>query len=266
MAVVLAPSAARAGDKLACVAAVEAAQTLRSEGKLKAAREDFIRCAQTTCPKIVRDDCAAGLREVESELPSIVVRARDGDGNDLLDVHVDAGATRLADHLEGQALTLDPGAVKLRLDAGGFSPKEVQLVIARGEKMRTVIVLLERAPATPTSARVTPRAEVSSPAPWILLGVGAVSLGAFGVLQGVAQSEYADIKAGCGVTRSCTEDTVAPTRSKFIASGVAMGVGLASIAAAATLWIVSSSPHKTGAAARTGLAISPTGVALHGSF
>src|SRR4051794_15860289 len=97
----VAPMSARADEKAACVAAVEEADTLRTKGSLKAAREDFIRCAQTSCPKVVRDDCATGLREVEAELPSVVIRATDGAGNDLADVRVEARGATLSEHLDG---------------------------------------------------------------------------------------------------------------------------------------------------------------------
>lgn len=280
----LTPSMARASDKLACVAAVEAAQTLRSEGKLKAAREKLIVCAQASCPKVVREDCATGLRDVETETPSIVVRANDGTGNDLVDVHLDAGGSRLADRLDGRPITLDPGAITLHVTADGFSPKDVQLVIARGEKARTVVITLERpGKARPDAsdakgpAPASPPAAKSSPAPWILLGVGVASLGAFGALEGIGHAEYDKLTAGCGKTRTCTEDAIAPTRTKFIAAGVTMGVGIAAIGAAATIWIVSSKPKKpsTGAASsrpiaaaspRVGIAVAPSSFALRGTF
>jgi hypothetical protein len=284
----LTPSSARAADKLACVAAVEQAQTLRSDGKLKAAREKLISCAQAGCPKVVREDCTTELREVEREMPSVVVRARDHEGNDLRDVRVDADGGRLADKLDGSTLTLDPGAVTIHVEAEGFAPKDMPLVVARGEKLRTLVVILERPqPAAPAPlAPAAPRAP-RSPVPWILLGAGVASLGAFAVLEGIAQSEYATLKSGCGQMSKCSDDATAPTKSKFIAAGVTMGVGLASASAAATLWILPSTRQKAGASAgegaRAGLrrspgfgaargpivegfAFSPTGVALRGSF
>jgi len=280
-------SSARAADKLACVAAIEEAQTLRSDGKLKAARDKLISCAQAGCPKVVREDCTTSLREVESETPSIVVRARDGAGNDLRDVHVEAGGVRLADQLDGSTLTVDPGPVTLHFEAEGFVPNYMPLVIARGEKVRTVVVILERPQAAAPTAPVAPRAAPRSPLPWILLGAGAASLGTFAVLEGVAQSEYASLKSGCGQLGKCSEEQLAPTRAKFVAAGVTLGVGLASVGAAATLWIVASTRQTSGASAGPGaraglrrspgfgaacgpivegLAFSPTGVALRGSF
>ena len=50
-------STARADDKEQCVAASEQAQTLKDEGKLRAARSQLLACARDVCPGIVRKDC-----------------------------------------------------------------------------------------------------------------------------------------------------------------------------------------------------------------
>jgi hypothetical protein len=264
---------ARADEKTVCSAAAGDAQSRRAEGKLRKAREHLVRCAQQSCPKVVRNDCTAWLAEVESELPSIVVRASDGKGIDLVDVQVELDRAPLVSRLDGNAVTLDPGAITLRFSAPGFTPKEMKIVVARGEKTRIVNVTLDRigqAPA-PEGARAAPGSSSGSSAvPWILLGVGGASLAAFGVLEGVAHSEYSDLEDGCGRTRSCTDGDMSPVRSKFVAAGVTLGVGLAAAGAAATWWIVSAAtgPSSTGSRARPSVSfgVGPSGALVRGRF
>ena len=67
---------ASAQNKAECVAAAQDAQDLREKNELQAAREKLLICAREACPKIVRVDCAKWLDEVQTSMPSIVVRAK----------------------------------------------------------------------------------------------------------------------------------------------------------------------------------------------
>src|SRR5271167_2677163 len=79
---------ARADDKAACLDAASKGQSLRDHGKLVEARELFRRCAAQGCPQMVVQDCGGWLGDVEKSLPTVVVTAKDGSGNDLVDVKV----------------------------------------------------------------------------------------------------------------------------------------------------------------------------------
>src|SRR5262249_35056857 len=103
--------AARGDDaKEVCASASERAQQLRDDGKLRAAREQLVACAQRRCPSVIQGFCERLLSEVESDLPSVVVTARDAQGRDLEDVRVTVDGTPLVEHLGGTALWVDPGA------------------------------------------------------------------------------------------------------------------------------------------------------------
>jgi len=241
----LVPELARADEKAECAQAGNDAGPLRSSGKLKDARDRLIRCSQATCPAVIRDNCASDLKDLAAELPSIVLRATDASGKDLVHVHVDARGAPMTDTLDGSAIVVDPGPLKLSFSAEGYKPQDLEVVIARGEKDRIVKVALEDvhgkpSDAPPLSNGPAPSASSSSAGagPWVLLSIGGAGLIAFAALEGVAQMDYSKLKAGCGAMHSCKEADVAPTRAKFIGAGVALGVGGAFTAAAVTWWIV----------------------------
>ncbi|MEJ7729211.1 MAG: hypothetical protein WKG00_08345 [Polyangiaceae bacterium] len=66
----------------ACVDAHVAAQRLRRDGKLRAAREQLVSCARTSCPQVLVRECAAWLSEVEATIPSVLFEATDEAGRD----------------------------------------------------------------------------------------------------------------------------------------------------------------------------------------
>src|SRR5580698_9599765 len=81
-------ASARDDEKQACARASEDAQQLRSEGRPKEARDRLLVCARDTCPGIVRKDCTLWLAEVTAALPSVVVAAKDAQGQDVVSVKV----------------------------------------------------------------------------------------------------------------------------------------------------------------------------------
>lgn len=254
--------AARAQDKAACAAGAEEGQTLRNAKKFGAAREKFLICAQEACPPIVRDDCAKWLEEMEARRPSLVFSAKDRRGGDLTDVRVFADGRPLAGRLDGSAVDIDPGEVKLRFETAGLPPVERTIVIVEGQKSRIIEVIM----GAPAGAGPAVGAGPDAPsdggtfvAPWIFFGVGVAGLAVFGALQGVAQSEYADLEDGCGATRSCTDDEVSSTRAKFTASGVALGVGGAALVTAAVLWIADAAAGPPAAGPRVTAGFGPGG-------
>src|SRR3954469_9978703 len=79
---------AHAYDKPSCVAAYENAQKERFDGKVRAAREQLLVCAHVTCPSVVAKDCRQWRNEVEAQMASLWVVARDARGSALEDVRV----------------------------------------------------------------------------------------------------------------------------------------------------------------------------------
>ncbi len=116
-----AQSGAPKPDQAGCLSAFDQAQSLRSGGKLLAARKQLEICAADSCPEVVTSKCFPWLEEVTASLPSIVIAARDHTGADVVDVRVLSGEVVLADKLDGRPILLDPGAHKLRFERPGSS-------------------------------------------------------------------------------------------------------------------------------------------------
>jgi hypothetical protein len=237
-----------------CIAANQDAQALRRTGKIVEAREQLFVCIAKACPGALRDDCAERLNDVEKAVPTIVFIAKDEKGADLSAVRVTMDGAALADHLDGSALSVNPGEHTFELMTDGFPAITRKLLIREGAKGRQeVFAFGSAAPPPPVPA-------VSSPAPtttpsetseersettgngqrtiaYVVGGAGIVGLG-LGTYFGLrAKSTYDDARTHCptgpstcdgaGVTggddahNQATVSTVA-----FVAGGVLLAGGV----------------------------------------
>ena len=262
------PALSRADDKQACAEAAQEAQSLRDAAKLSAAREKLLFCAREACPKVVRGDCASWLDEVDRAMPSVVVQARDPAGRDL-DGKLFVDDRLVKPGLTGEAVVLDPGKHRIAVVTSGGRRIQQSIVVALGEKHRRVLLELTAEPAREQAKPAQPLPAASAPPdrsvmPGVLGGVGAAGLVTFGVLQVLAQGEYQDAKDGCGSTRTCSDDELSPIRAKFVASGVALGVGVVALGAGVT-WRVLEGPQKQ-ERARVSLAPGRSGAELRAAL
>ncbi len=268
LALVSLPTLAHADEKAACFDASEKAQKLKNDKKLTDARAQFIICAREICPSVVRVECAKALAEVESSTSTVVIRARDAGGKDIIDVKVYVDGNLLLPKLQGTAVTVDPGAHKFRYEFPNGKTVEEDVLIAEGEKDRVL-----RIEAKGESAVVvdnngghgggeTPKETTGGgpgPAPWIIGGVGVVALGVFIGLQVDAQGTYSDMKNTCGVTGTCDKGKVDALGTEFGVSGVFLAAGAVALVAGVTWLVVSAvSGHKS--AEKAAMAFSPTGL------
>jgi hypothetical protein len=237
-------SAAWATDqRAACVAAAEQAQQLRSDHQLNRAREELLKCAQATCPGVVRTDCTQWLAEVDAALPSVVLKAYDTSGKDIVAVRVLVDGVKLADRLSGLALPIDPGIHQFRYESPGMVPLEERVVVGEGEQRRTLTVRL-----TPVSPVVRPdvagapvpsaarRTDTTPVLAYVFAGAGLVALGSFAYFGLKGRSEASDLAEGCGATKTCTEAQVDPVRTKLLVADVSLGIGLVSLGVATWLF------------------------------
>ncbi|NUP10955.1 MAG: hypothetical protein HOW73_33330 [Polyangiaceae bacterium] len=238
-----------AQDQAACVQSANKVVVLRRDKKLVEAKKELAICAQESCDEVVRDDCKTWLAEVDAQLPSVVFSAKDGAGNDLVEVEVSSDGRVLTKRLDGTTLSLDPGQYVFRFVAPRQPPQEKSVVIAEGQKSRAIDIVFAEAdnPAPPNQN--TTSANLVVPA-WITLGVGAGGLVAFGVLQGIGQSEYSDLEDTCGTTHSCTDEQIDPVQTKLVASIPLLGVGAAGVVTATVLFIVDATSDAPEKAAR----------------
>jgi hypothetical protein len=186
--VLLASPRARAADPSSdataeCIAASDRGQSQRDEGKYRSARTAFLQCARDVCPQLVLKSCARWLRELDEAAPSIVLGAKDEQGNDLADASVTFDGEPLASHLDGRPVEVDSGEHVLRFERPGTTPVEQRLILRAGEKARVVTVTLrpvrDETPPDETDKKETPPPPVPEPltSPRHIV-VGALGLGA----------------------------------------------------------------------------------------
>jgi hypothetical protein len=226
-----------------CVDASDRGQLARDRGGLIEARELFVRCARSECPAVMQRDCAEWLTSVESRLPSIVLRARDRRGRDVVDVGVYLDDEKIADRLDGRAITLDPGAHTLRFAHATAPAIEQRLLVAEGDKGRRVEVTLalgEPESATPPPAappRVEPQADPASgkipAASFVLGGIGLLGIAGFAYFGVTARNDRDDLERTCAP--DCDQADVDAVRTRVIVADVSLGVGVLALAGA--FWI-----------------------------
>ncbi|MFO0740138.1 MAG: hypothetical protein U0270_29835 [Labilithrix sp.] len=215
-----------------CADRAEEAQRARQENKLRTARDALIECARESCPAVVRRDCARWLSEVETELPTIVVRVRDGRGDDIVDVRISVDDARVADKADGRPIALDAGEHVVRVQRGGAVVSR-RIVVGNGERAR--VLAIDLAPDLPASKPAP--AERGSRVPAIVLGAVGLGLVAGGsVLWALGRGEHDDLESSCAPTGACATSDIDAARTKLIVGDVFAGVGLLAVAGAIT-WL-----------------------------
>jgi hypothetical protein len=277
------PTSARADDE-ACVAAVEDGLTLRKQEHLDEALGRLAVCMDPACPAEVRSVCGKRVAEVTAAIPTVVLVAKDGAGNDLVDVRVTVDGVVLTEKLDGRAWKMEPGPHDFTFEGPGAHKLTKRLVIGEGEKERKETVVLGP-PPVPAFA-VSASAPEAAPRPsWdgrrtaaIVSGaVGLVGLAVGGVfgLATFAKSREEN-SAGCTTQRcSTTANAQATTLHEAavtdgLVSDIGFGVGAAGIVGAIALWM--TAPHAASGARSYAALVSTTyersglGVQLTGSF
>jgi hypothetical protein len=147
-----------------CIEANTKSQSLRRGGKLREAREQLLLCGSASCPKLVKDDCAQRMEEVERATPTIVFQVKDAQGRDLSDVKVAMDGSPLIDRIVGTAVQIDVGEHEFAFTADGFRPYSQRFIIVEAQKdRRETITLTSNAPVV--VAPPPPPPEVVQPPP-----------------------------------------------------------------------------------------------------
>ncbi|MEO8797250.1 MAG: hypothetical protein ABI551_05135 [Polyangiaceae bacterium] len=253
--VTLAANASAAGDeKKACALAAEQAQRLRNEGKLGEALNQLRICTREVCPSFVKSDCDPWRAEVEKALPSVLVKAKDDNGEATSDVKVTIDGIVRAEKLDGEPLDVDPGAHLFHFDREGADPIEQKLVVKAGEKSRAIDLsfhlhptnAVAAAPAAPAAAPLPPKAHRSLPiAGFVASGVAVAGLTVGTIFYFSAKSDIDGLKETCAP--ACGSSQVDPIGPKIIVSDVALGVGVVAAAAAVYFFVTHAYPGKASA-------------------
>lgn len=235
-----------------CIVESETAQQERTDGHLRKARDLFKACSESECPQSVRSDCARSFDEVERATPTIVVIAR-SNGRDVNDVRVLVDGEVVANKLTGDAIAMDPGTRRLRLETEtGALLGEREVVAHAAEKNR----IIEFEIVLPATTSAPEREGGHTAGPWIIVSVGAAALVAGGVMLALGETDVAKSRDGCvqdtDGTFTCTplETPDGQSRSALSSTGNALvqgsifafaGGGLA--LAGGLLWHFLEHPH-----------------------
>jgi len=274
-----ASGSARAADPTTadCLSATESSLTLRNQHKLRDARAQLLICSAATCPADIRGECVRRVAEVNAAMPTIVFEVKDAAGNDLTGVRVDMDGGILAEHLEGTALSIDPGEHNFAFTHAGDPPVQKVFVIREGEKDRRERVVLGPSPvvvaAAPGVVAQAPAAPAPAASPWTGRRIGAVVLGAVGVAGiGVgagyglaAMSRHDDAQKAC--PNVCADqhgvDLWNSARSAGTISTIAFIAGGVALAGGAVLWFTGRPEAPPPA---TQVMVGPGALALRGTW
>lgn len=273
--------------KQQCIAANETAQSLRQAGQLRATREQLLLCVAKTCPGLVREDCAQRLNEVENATPTVVFIAKGSDGSDLVAVQVKMDGALLVDHLDGSAISVEPGEHAFELSAAGYPNVTKKLVMHEGAKGRSeTVTFASPSPATrapvafiaPTSSTTaspdaTPDAVSSTKGngqrlvAYVLGGAGIVGVGVGAVFGLVANSTYHGATDHCPTSSTCDSDGISgghDAHTQATISTVAFVAGGALLAGGVVLYL--TAPKHGSLSVQTAAGQGSYGLRLGGSF
>ena len=260
-------------DKKECPGAAEKTQRLRSEGKLREAREQAVICARAQCPGVIRKDCEPWLSEIDAALPTIVVGAKDG-GKDVIDVKVSIDGAPVATVLDGKSITINPGAHTFRYEREGSEAVEEKIVIREGEKARQVTVVFPSkvvAKDEPKKVNLYDRGADEkqgggSIVPGVIVGaLGVAGIGSFFFFHLSAKSDLDELRGRCAPR--CTDAELSDVNTKIIVADVSLGAGVVALGIA-TYLIISRPSAPRSVQVGAGIAPTPGGAVggISGSF
>jgi hypothetical protein len=249
-----------------CLSANETAIKLRSDHKLRQARDEALVCAASSCPGEVREACQKRVTELNTAIPSIVFEVKDTSGSDVSAVVVTMDGQPFAASLGGTAIPVDPGDHTFSFAAAGQPSMEKHVLIYEGDKGRRERIQLGAAAAVPASvgfdiaasrAGDAVRDSTRDPATTgsasselgtqkivglALGGVGVVGIGVGSALGLLTVSAWSGVKNACGSggASSCAASNPSTVTSDhntaqtdgaistvaFIAGGVLFATGL----------------------------------------
>jgi hypothetical protein len=240
------------------------------------------------------------MDEVSAQIPTIVFEVKDGGGNELSAVKVTMDGEVVAEHLDGSALTLDPGNHKFSFEAAGQPTTTQQILVHEGDKNRHVGVTLASStaqpppvpipvavvPVTPPMAPIPPSVAPApaSPAPdqtpatetanaghgrrvlgLTVGGVGAAGVVVGGIFGGLGFSSWSSASSACPSNNHCST-TAANDRSNAVTFATVSDIGFIAggILVATGLTLYLTAPRDK--APRAGLQVTPGGFSVAGRF
>jgi hypothetical protein len=226
-------------NKATCVAEYEETQKLKKSGKLLEAKKHALICAADGCPAAVRNDCTSWSADLDQTIPTIVLVVTDSDGKDVTDAVAYIDGEKVTSHVEGNAISLDPGKHKLRVEREGYDTIEQDVVAHEGDKNRSVSVKFpkkggDEKPVAPPTAEAPPAAAPIPASAWVFGAVGVVGIAGFAVFGSMGSSKKSELDSS-GCKPACRADDVSAVKRDFLIADIALGVGVVSLGVATVL-------------------------------
>lgn len=249
-----------------CTSAEEASAA-EGQGRLRVARALLEECMELpACNADARRRCAAQLSALAARMPTVVVHAHDGRGNDLVDVSVTINGELVASKLDGLAIPVDVGEHTFELEREGRPKVTVMARVEPTDRFRPIEVTLPDPLPAPSSAPgggAPEAATAAAPerlfAAVTLAGVGAVGLGGFALLGASARSEERDLR---DCRPDCTRGSVDAVSTRYTLANVSLAVGLVSLGAAAVVYFTGGPASGPAPSAQIDVVASPRGSRL----
>lgn len=220
-----------------CLDAHREAQELKKNGKFLEANEHLLICSAGSCPGAIISDCGNWITQLEQLTPSMVFEIK-LDGKQALDAKLFVN-DRPIDDLS-QAVKVNPGRHTVRVELPPFPPREEQVVLPEGQRMRLISVEFEsEKPALVDQGAVAPPPkEYERPVPFIfypLLIAGVGGLASFGVFSYLGKEEQDKLEAACEPL--CTDDDLETMKKNYLVADISAGVGVAALLGASIVYL-----------------------------
>jgi hypothetical protein len=273
-------SAAHAADPSVsdCLSATETSLRLRANQKLREARAQLLICSAATCPTEVRAECLHRMGDLNTSAPTVVFTVKTEGGQELSGVKVTMDGEVVTEHLDGSALSLDPGSHAFVFEAAGRPPLTKTMILHEGEKGRSETVVMESIalalPASPAASMGT-AAEGDGRRRRVLgvaIGSGGIAaLAVGGIFVGMAASSWSQAEKECPTRPiDCSPQAIHDQHSASAFAAVATAgliAGGVLLAGGVTLYFTAPK-DKTPSVGLQGMTVtgSPAGLVVAGSF
>lgn len=262
-----AAAAQAAPARAECLEAHRNAQELKQSGKFLEAQEHLQVCSAAACPGAIITDCGNWISELEQATPSFIFQIR-VDGKEALDAAVTVDGKAVTDR--AHAFKVNPGRHTVRVELAPFEPREEDVVLPEGQRMRLMQVdftskATAAAGANPDLA--PPSKELVRPTPIVvypLLGLGVAGLASFGTFSLLGKSEQGKLEDRC--QPRCTDDDLSKMKRWYTIGDVSAGIGVAALLGAGIVYLTRPSREQDRAPGAISLELGPVRGALADSF
>ena len=231
-----------ASTRRTCVSSYEKAQELRQASKFRDAKETLQSCAKSACGDFVQRECTKWLAQIDAEMPSMVLLAKDEAGLPILDVQVTVDGELLTSRLDGRAVSVDPGMHDFAFQAPSGAVVQRRVPILQGERNRVVSVEFPATAATRAAKAATAAkpASVAKTAPASPARADAVA----------TRSESSPASTALQLKTAPPDGDVEPKRTSSGSSGSALpwvvgGVGALGVGGYTLLYTIAKSENNT---------------------